>query len=221
MSQVTTDGLSYLDIVEEHFQVARGTLSFRLSPLDWALVEAWQQAGIPLDAVLRGIDQTFENWRKRPRGRTEKVNSIAYCAPAIAAEAHTMAETALVARRNAKPPFEVADVCAFVARNAATLIEAGHAEIADMLAALDVAALFGDLERLEERLCAIGEKMIARLRAQASEDALLEARRTLDLDLKPYRGRMTADQIAMLEKQFLERRLLEAARLSRLSLFYL
>jgi hypothetical protein len=32
---------------------------------------------------------------------------------------------------------------------------------------------------------------------------------------------MTADQIAMLERQFLDRRLLESADLPRLSLFYL
>ena len=41
--------------------------------------------------ILRGIDRTFENWWKRPaRARTEKVNSIAYCAQAIAAEAQAM-----------------------------------------------------------------------------------------------------------------------------------
>ena len=63
--------------------------------------------------------------------------------------------------------------------------------------------------------------MIARLRAAASEEALFETRRTLDLELKPYRGKMTADQLARLEKQFLERKLLETAGLPRLSLFYL
>jgi len=50
---------------------------------------------------------------------------------------------------------------------------------------------------------------------------LIEARRVHERDLKPYRGKMSADQLAMLEKQFLERRLLEWAGLQRLSLFYL
>ena len=63
--------------------------------------------------------------------------------------------------------------------------------------------------------------MIARLRASASEEQLFEARRELDRELKPYRSKMTADQLAMLEKKFLERRLLESASLPRLSLFYL
>ena len=41
------------------------------------------------------------------------------------------------------------------------------------------------------------------------------------LQLRPYRGKMTADQLTMLEKQYLERHLLESAGLPRLSLFYL
>jgi hypothetical protein len=49
----------------------------------------------------------------------------------------------------------------------------------------------------------------------------LEARQALDRQLKPYRGKMSAEQLAMLERQFLDRRLLETARLPRLSLFYL
>jgi hypothetical protein len=63
--------------------------------------------------------------------------------------------------------------------------------------------------------------MIARLRASASEEQLFEARRALDRELKPYRSKMTAEQLAMLEKQFLDRRLLESAAVPRLSLFYL
>ena len=110
---------------------------------------------------------------------------------------------------------------AFVARNAEALRKAGHEEIAASLESLDVDALYGDLEQLEQRLTAIEEKMIARLRASASEQQLFEARRELDSELKPYRSKMTADQLAMLEKKFLERRLLESAGVPRLSLFYL
>ena len=58
-------------------------------------------------------------------------------------------------------------------------------------------------------------------RAAQTEDDLLAARQEFDLQLRPYRGKMNASQIAMLEKQFLDRRLLESARLPRLSLFYL
>jgi hypothetical protein len=43
----------------------------------------------------------------------------------------------------------------------------------------------------------------------------------LDLQLRPYRGKMTTEQLTMLEKQYLDRQLLEGAGLPRLSLFYL
>ena len=44
---------------------ARGTGLFLLSPLDWALIESWKNSGIPLEAVLKGIDDAFEKWRAR------------------------------------------------------------------------------------------------------------------------------------------------------------
>jgi hypothetical protein len=219
---VTENYFNYFTEIEDHFQRARGTGLFLLSPLDWALIEAWKNAGIPLEAVLRGIDQAFEKWRKRPaRARIHMVNSLAYCAQAIAAEAQAIADGVPSKQSASAPPFSLDDVRAFVQRNANALRKAEHGELAASLESLDLDHLFGDLEQLEQRLTAIEEKMIARLRAAATDDALFEARRSLDQELKPYRGKMSADQLSMLEKQFLERKLLEAAGLPRLSLFYL
>jgi hypothetical protein len=213
---------NYFTEIEDHFQRARGTGLFLLSPLDWALIEAWKNAGIPLEAVLRGIDAAFEKWRARPaRARIQMVNSLAYCAQAIATEAQAMASGTPAKSSAAAPPFSLDDVRAFVARNAAALRKAGQDDLAASLEALDLDALYADLEQLEQRLTAIEEKMIARLRSTASDEALFEARRSLDQELKPYRSKMSADQLAMLEKQFLERKLLAATGLPRLSLFYL
>jgi hypothetical protein len=213
---------NYFTEIEEHFQRARGTGLFLLSPLDWALIEAWKGAGIPLEAILRGIDAAFEKWRKRPaQARIHRVNSLAYCAQAVTAEAQAMANAVPTVRKEVPPPFTADDVRKFLARNAESLRKAGQEDLALSLEGLDVETLYEDLEQLEQRLSAIEEKMIARLRAATSDEALFEARRTLDLDLKPYRGKMTTEQLAMLEKQFLERKLLEAAALPRLSLFYL
>jgi hypothetical protein len=213
---------NYFTEIEEHFRQARGTGLFLLSPLDWALIEAWKNAGIPLEAVLRGIDAAFEKWRAKPaRARMQMVNSVAYCAQAIATEAQALANATPVSRKESKAPFAIEDVREFMARNATALGKAGHADLAASIEAIDMAALYSDLEQLEQRLTAIEEKLIARLRASASEEALFEARRALDRELKPYRGKMTAEQLTMLEKQFLDRRLLESSGLPRLSLFYL
>jgi len=80
---------------------------------------------------------------------------------------------------------------------------------------------YKDLEGLEQRLTVLEEKMMALLRTHQTEDQMLEARQELDRQLRPYRGKMTADQLSMLEKQYLERNLLEKSNLPRLSLFYL
>lgn len=213
---------NYFTEIEEHFQRARGSGLFLLSPVDWALIEAWKNGGIPLEAVLRGIDAAFEKWRARPpRSRIHQVNSLAYCTQAVMAEAQAMADGKPARREVAPSPFESADVSAYLQRNAQALRDAGHADLADSLAALDTEPARADLEALEQRLTTLEEKLIARIRAAANEEQLFEARQALDRQLKPYRGKMSAEQLAMLERQFLDRRLLESARLPRLSLFYL
>ena len=220
---MTENYFNYFTEIEDHFQRARGTGLFLLSPLDWALIEAWKNAGIPLEAVLRGIDQAFTKWRSRPpRGRIQMVNSLAYCAQAIAVEVQAMVDGGAPTKSAiAAPPFSLDEVRGYIDRNAAALRKAGLDELAVSLEALPIEALYTDLEQLEQRLTAIEEKMIARLRSDASDEALFDARRTLDRELKPYRGKMSAEQLSMLEKQFLERKLLEDRGLPRLSLFYL
>jgi hypothetical protein len=219
---LTENYFNYFTEIEDHFQRARGTGLFLLSPLDWALIEAWKNAGIPLEAVLRGIDQALDKWRSRPpRARIQMVNSLAYCAQSIALEVQAMVDGVPTKPTSAAPPFSLDDVRSYVARNAAALRKVGLEELAASLEGLPLDMLYGDLEQLEQRLTAIEEKMIARLRLDASDESLFEARRTLDSELKPYRSKMSADQLARLERQFLERKLLENKKLPRLSLFYL
>lgn len=213
---------NYFTEVEEHFQRARGTALFLMSPLDWALVESWKNGGVPLEAVLRGIDAAFEKWRAR-RVKTRMVNSLAFCAQAVLTEAQAMAgQPDQHARREAAPPFPLEDLRAYLQANAAAVRE-GYPEIAESLGKLaaEAEAHYQDLEDLERRLTVLEERMIAAARARQTDDDLLQARRDLDSQLRPYRGKMTADQLAMLERQYLERSLLERAKLPRLSLFYM
>ncbi|HEV2447660.1 MAG TPA: hypothetical protein VGS58_17135 [Candidatus Sulfopaludibacter sp.] len=218
-------GLNYFNYfteTEEHFQRARGTSLFLLSPLDWALLESWKNSGVPLEAVLRGIDAAFEKWRGR-KVKTRMVNSLAFCAQAVLTEAQIMAGTAQPkARRETAPPFSLEELRAYLERNAAAL-PAGCEEIAASLRKLAAEAEqhYADLESLEQRLTVLEEKMIAAARSRQTEEQALESRRQLDRQLRPYRGKMTADQLTMLEKQYLERHLLESAGLPRLSLFYM
>jgi hypothetical protein len=215
---------NYFTEIEEHFQRARGTGLFLLSPLDWALIETWKNAGVPLEAVMRGIDAAFEKWRAR-KVKTQMVNSLAFCAQAVLTEAQIMAGTAQPrARRKAAPPFDQDALRTYLAENS-TAVRAveGYAEIATALERLadETAQHYADLEALEQRLTVLEEKMVAIARTRQSDEDLLAARREMDRQLRPYRGKMTADQLSMLEKQYLERALLEKAGLPRLSLFYM
>jgi hypothetical protein len=214
---------NYFTEVEEHFQRVRGTSLFLLSPLDWALIESWKNAGVPLAAVLRGIDAAFEKWRGR-KSRTQMVNSLAFCAQAVLTEAQIMAGAGSAEpRQPAAPPFPIDDLRKYLEANAQAVRSAGFAEIAASLENLagETELHYRDLEQLEQRLTALEEKLIATLKSVQSDDQLFLARRDLDAQLRPYRGKMTADQIAMLERQYFERRLLEKSGVPRLSLFYM
>ena len=218
----TYNYFNYFTEIEEHFQRARGTGLFLLSPLDWALIESWKNSEIPLEAVMRGIDAAFEKWRSR-KVKTQMVNSLAFCSQAVLTEAQIMAGTVRPrARKETPPPFPLDDLRAYLERNAAVL-PAGYEDIAAALhrLAAEVERHYSDLEALEQRLTALEDKTIAIARTQQSEEEMFQARAELDRQLRPYRGKMTADQLAMLEKQYLERQLLEKAGLPRLSLFYM
>lgn len=216
---------NYFTEVEEHFQRTRGTSLFLFSSLDWALIETWKDAGVPLEAVLRGIDVAFEKWRAKKK-RLRMINGLGYCTQAVMTEAEIMAGTAPASARKkeASAPFSLDELKAFLASNAGTLraLE-GYGEIAASLDRLNTEAanLYHDLEQMEQRLSALEDKMTAIARARQSEEDLFAARRDLDAQLRPYRGKMSAEQLSMLERQYLARRLFESAGLPRLSLFYL
>jgi len=216
---------NYFTEIEEHFRRVRGTSLFLLSPLDWALIESWKNSEIPLEAVLRGIDAAFEKWRSR-KSKIQMVNSLAFCAQAVLTEAQIMAGTAPPARaRESAPPFPLDDMRSYLETNAATVRRAGPAyeETAAALErlALEAEAQYENLEELERRLTVLEEKMIAAGRNSQTEEQLLDACRELDSQLRPYRSKMSAEHLAMLEKQYLERSLMERSGLPRLSLFYM
>ncbi|MBM3761352.1 MAG: hypothetical protein FJW36_14025 [Acidobacteria bacterium] len=210
---------NYYTEIEEHFQAARGTGLFLISPLDWALIETWKDSGIPLEAVLRGIDKAFEKWHAK-KSKTNQVNSIAYCSQAVMEEAKRIdspRESKVV-----EAPFDRSELERHLRENAAKL-SAGFEEVQSSLLALaqESNTWLDKLEELEQRLSSLEDKMVAIARSRQSEDQLLEVRRQLEGQLKPYRGKMSAAELMMIEKKFLDQRLLEDSGLPRLSLFYL
>jgi hypothetical protein len=232
LRQAVENYFNYFTEIEEHFQKRRGTLLL-LSPLDWALMEIWKDAGIPLEAVLRGIDATFEKWERRDR-KLRKVNGLAYCSQEVLGAAEELKEAGVGAAPKAKwdAGLEHAEVVEFLQRNAAELDLVKLPQAAESLARETAANLRtlakslagraqSDMEGLERRLTVAEEKLFSALQAVTADEALLAVRSEADRDLAPYRSKMNAAQIEQLHRQYIHKRLLEQYGIPRLSLFYM
>ncbi|MGH9715877.1 MAG: hypothetical protein ACRD4R_03990 [Candidatus Acidiferrales bacterium] len=234
---------NYFTEIEEYFWRKRGA-HLLVSPIDWAIVETWQKAGIPLPAVLKGIDRAFESWsRSRRAAGGRQLKSLAYCVDAVldaAAEAQEAAAGAGPQAGMSKPaaePFSRDELRKYLERNAARLRAAAEKQRAsraalaprleetakrlhEMLVLLDSPGQL-DLEDLERTLTVLEEKVAASFSADADEESLLTVRREMDRALAPYRRKMSAEQLAQLERQYIQKRLFEHFNVPRLSLFYL
>ena len=231
---------NYFTEIEERFQQRRGSILL-LSTLDWALIETWRDAGIPLEAVLRGIDAAFDKYEARQkRGRMRRINGLGWCAQAVmeaaeqqkdaaigmAASPDTQAEAGFEAQRIAEHLEAAAQ-----ALDAAAIAQESYSEYwASSLAALalrlraiagELAAPRAKLEELERELTTLEEKLFATLTTHVPEEILLRFKTEAARELAAYRSRMSAVQLRQIEQQFVHKRLLEHYQLPRLSLFYM
>jgi hypothetical protein len=185
---------NYFTEIEEHFQRRWGGL-LRLSPLDWVLMESWRDAGIPLEAVLRGIDVTFEHYERRP-SKTRKINGLGFCSQEVLAAAEDMKEAAVGAasaepvKPRASQGFEPEVVGPFLRRNADLLEGAKLPQgngISARSVAQEAARTLRDLadgidkkparlEDLERRLTVMEEKLFAALLASTADDEIVTVR---------------------------------------------
>ena len=236
---------NYFTEIEERFQQRRGALLL-LSTLDWALIETWREAGIPLEAALRGIDAAFDKYEARQKkARMRRINGLAWCAQAVMVAAEELREAAAgtpapksdetEARESG---FEHERVAAHLEAAAAALDGATVAPEACTATATRLrelaAAVRGDanacaqdkdaaqdLESLERILTVLEGKLFTALNAAAPEDLLVRLKEHADRELAPYRSRMGAAQIRQVKQQFEQKQLLVHYSLPRLSLFYM
>jgi hypothetical protein len=274
---------NYFTEIETRFQQRRGSLLI-LSTLDWALIETWREAGVPLDAVLRGIDDAFDHYEaqrlRTPARRQRKINGLAWCAQSVleaveqsrAAAIGSAAAIGYTADQPATPHdsgFDPARIARFLLANAAGLEAAAARTVAAALAPnapalTETAARLRSLahqlgcpivdegpnpaslvvslpnspspslpptpsshnpppslEDLDRTLTVLEEKLFAALLTASPESQLIALREQAARELAPYRGKMQAVQIKQVQQQFLQKRLLEAHSLPRLSLFYM
>ena len=224
---------NYYTEIEQHFCKRRRTL-LTVSTLDWALMTTWKEAGIPLEAVLRGIDEAFDKYERRP-SKTQKINGLAYCAQAVLTAAAEMKEAAVGAQpatTGSDPGLQHDEIARYLSGNAERLrqVKAGTAvtlvaeecagTLTDLASTLATATNLR-LEDLERRLTMMEEKLLAALTITTPENELFTLRTEADREIAPYRSKMPSVQIEQLQKQFIHKRLFEKAKIPRLSLFYL
>ena len=235
---------NYFTEIEEHFQNRRGTLTL-LSPLDWSLIESFQSAGIPLDIVLRGIDNTFER-RSKSRSKSQKVNSLAYCTQSILAEfeRHKESRVGGTPQAGLRPsPIQSGETdrtnLVQLLNKASDLLKQSLGQlplspgaplfeiVEKTIQALQeikkevTACEHPDYEHLEMRLSILEEKILACLISSLSEEILLTVRAEVLREIQRHRRELKSDQMALLERKMIHKRLFDQFRMPRLSLFYL
>jgi hypothetical protein len=196
----------YLSDVENFFIRKRNSFRGRLSCLDWVLVENWKEQGVPLEAVLKGIERAFE--------RKKEINSLAYCVKFV--EEICKEQKDLTVETPHLPDFRQEEVAEYL-RKLAAEVQGIDSGIAETMRSLQLT----DLRTAEQTLSALEEKLIAKLKVMADDKTMIEIKQAVDRELNAFRSTMTVPQLAMVEQQMWRRKLLERFGVPRLSLFYL
>ena len=228
---------NYYTEIEDHFQRRRGTL-LMLSTLDWSLIAAWQEAGFPLEAVLGGIDATFDKYAARQaKGRARRINGLAYCAQEVLRAVEDMHEAATGAVRQPhaareESGFEAARIADYlrgaaeelraveIASGAQNIFADAAGKLMELAASLNGGAEIST-ESLEQNLVALEDQLFAALQAFTPAEDSAALREQSARELAPYRSRLQTVQIRQIEQQFLRRCLFQKNRVPRLSLFYM
>ena len=222
---------NYFTEIEETFIRRRGK-NLLLSPLDWALIETWQEREIPLHIVLRGIEKVFDVAAANPRKRS--IKSIAYCREEIEAQfaehldrqvgkADGANETAAANDYFSKESVaeHLANVIAALANPKNANLREDFARAADRLAELN-ANLTDDYEQVSKISLTDIEKFLDRsLLTNTDKAHLTELETQTAKSMSAYKSKMEKEVYEQTFNLMLLKRLRDEAEIPRLSLFYL
>jgi hypothetical protein len=233
---------NYFTEIEDAFVRRRGKHLF-LSPMDWALMETWNQQGIPLHVVLRGVEKSFDSFEARPRKRT--VKSLLYCQEEVEAQYAEWIESRVGSSPNSntvetdadKTPFSFAAISEHLKRSRSSLSELansrkrkGEDDLSEALAR--AAALVGEIEndfasgatrdtrKLEDSLTGLERMLNDSMLLVVNATALTALKTEVKDQLKPYRTQMETAVYNQTFDNLLLKRLREQFAVPRLSLFY-
>lgn len=224
---------NYFTEIEDAFVRRRGRHLF-LSPLDWALMETWNQQGIPLHIVLRGVERSFDSYESRPRKRT--VKTLLYCQEEVEAQYAEWMEARVGASDHVEEPdsdnapFSASAIGEHLRRCHSMLVKLSVSRKQDELSeALARAAgllqeiqddLVLDTRRLEDSLTGLERMLNEAMMAVVTSTDLDTLKREIKDQLKPYRSQMEAPVYNQTFDNLLLKRVREQFAVPRLSLFY-
>lgn len=236
---------NYFTEVEEHFVRRRGKHLY-VSPLDWSLIAAWKDAGVPLHVALRGIDIAMDTFDSRKRTSVSKVGSLYYCHAAVMEEHARWLESRLGQSGENAPELPSApdETAGPDGTEVATFLNARISEI-NALAGKQLLrqATVESAQRVRERLSAIAadlppdrtppldsmerdlgildEILVAALQEEAPEQRVAEWEAEAKKELKVYRKRLPKETYRKILENYMKRRVRQMFGIGELSLFHL
>ncbi len=230
---------NYFTEIEETFIRRRGK-NLLLSPLDWALIESWQEREVPLHIVLRGIERVFDTIDKQPN-RKRSVKSLFYCKEEIEAQFAEWLETqvgaaAVAGSQESRVESQTPEKSELFSREA---IESHLERTAADLSAASRETANGELretfERVSNRLAQLAgnyesaeklEESLEKLDALIDESLLKQSetghlKADTEKNLASYRNKMETEVYQRTFELMILKKLREEAKIPRLSLFYL
>jgi len=242
-SSLTLNYFNYFSEIEELFIRRRGR-HLLLSPLDWALIETWQERKIPLHIILRAIEKVFDAVDRQP-AKKRTVKSLFYCREEIEAQHAAWLEMQVGKKGDAKDSkFKIQDSNsenANLSKNDLFSEEAIAAHLEKVSAELNHALnkakgdLQTTLERVSKHLAELRQKSYAAQKLEESlgkldalvDESLLRNFETekikseIEKQIASYKNKMEREVYERTFDLMLLKRLREQAEIPRLSLFNL
>ncbi len=223
---------NYFTEIEDTFVRRRGKHLF-LSPLDWAMIESWQERGIPLHIVLRSIESVFDVYDKQPPSmRARTIKSLFYCREEIEAQYNEWLTSQTGKSGESKDDgsnsvFSTDVVRSHIEKAVAALKEINDAglqeEISRAVARLDELAenINADFETIDKTLGDIEKLLDHAMLTNWDAVHLKTLEKEVAGQLRAYKADMEPDVYKNTFELMLLKRLREEAGMPRLGLFYL
>lgn len=219
---------NYFTEIEETFVRRRGK-HLLLSPIDWAMIESWQERGIPLHIVIRAIEGVFDGYDKNPGPRS--IKGLLYCKEEV--EAQFQEWTAMQAGKSqagsneASVEFSPERIVEHINRSIEELDRSKNPELREdidrAIARLKQLAIdhSNDLETADHSLSDIENFLEHALLSNLNSVRLAEVEKDVFAQLRPFKSQMDPEGYKQTSRIMMLKRLREEEGIPRLSLFYL